>query len=290
MMEKREKIILRSFLVINLILLTSLIFTLFFLGKAQKDNYNELTKRIEDLNKDTQSKINTITDSLSTTKDEVNTLESTFHKEINSLSDDLSLLKSTAGEDFSGIIENSIKSVVTIKTDISQGTGFIINDGGYVITNYHVIEGASKASIYTSDQQSHIVYIIGSDSEMDITLLRINGTYQKLDLAESSEVKVGEKVIAIGNPLGLQFSVTEGIISALNRIGPNGKKVYIQIDASLNPGNSGGPLINKKGKVVGINNFKIGSGESLGFALESDSIKEVVNRISKEELNITIIS
>jgi len=89
--------------------------------------------------------------------------------------------------------------------------------------------------------------------------------------------------------LGLQFSVSEGIVSAVHREGLNGKDAYIQTDAALNPGNSGGPLINKEGKVIGINNFKIGSGENLGFALESNYIEEIVNQIGQQILNKTIV-
>ena len=104
-----------------------------------------------------------------------------------------------------------------------------------------------------------------------------------------SRVNQWEKVIAIGNPLGLQFSVSEGIVSAVHRQGPSQTNSYIQTDAALNPGNSGGPLINKQGKVIGINNFKVGGGESLGFALESNYIENIVNQIALEKLNQTLI-
>jgi len=120
-------------------------------------------------------------------------------------------------------------------------------------------------------------------------LLKISGDYNSIELGDSDDIQIGEKVIAIGNPLGLQFSVSEGIVSAINREGTNGIEAYIQTDAALNPGNSGGPLINKQGKVIGINNFKIGGGESLGFALESNYIKEVVNQISQEKYKINLI-
>jgi len=116
-------------------------------------------------------------------------------------------------------------------------------------------------------------------------LLKISGTYEALELADSDDLQVGRKVIAIGNPLGLSFSVTEGIISALERIGPNGLREYIQTDVSLNPGNSGGPLIDIQGQVIGINNFKIGGAEALGFSLESNAIRDSVNAM----LNKTII-
>ena len=108
-------------------------------------------------------------------------------------------------------------------------------------------------------------------------------------MENSDEIQIGEKVIAIGNPLGLQFSVSQGIISATHRQGANNLPVYIQTDAALNPGNSGGPLINKQGKAIGINNFKLGESESLGFALESNTLKEAINSIAEEFLKQTLI-
>ena len=120
-------------------------------------------------------------------------------------------------------------------------------------------------------------------------MLKISGEYTPLELGNSNDIQVGEKVIAIGNPLGLQFSVSEGIISAIHRPGINDLEAYIQTDAALNPGNSGGPLIDKKGEVIGINNFKVGGGENLGFALESNFIKDAVNTISQENLGGNLI-
>ena len=115
-------------------------------------------------------------------------------------------------------------------------------------------------------------------------MLKIEGEYQRISLSNSDELQVGNKVIAIGNPLGLSFTVTEGIISALDREGPNGIGEYIQTDVSLNPGNSGGPLISTLGEIVGINNFKIGGAEALGFALESNSIRKTINGIAGETI------
>ena len=93
----------------------------------------------------------------------------------------------------------------------------------------------------------------------------------------------------MGNPYGLSFSVTEGIVSALNRPGLAGNEAYIQTDVPLNPGNSGGPLVNKAGKVIGINNFKIGEAESLGFALESNHAVEIINEIAQDKLGVDLI-
>jgi len=215
--------------------------------------------------------------------------------ELGSLSQELNLLKASAGEDFSGIIEDAIESVVTIKTSAGfQGTGFIISDDGYLVTNAHVLADedgrlASSIQIITYGQKTKDSIFIGYNGELDIALLKISGSYNSLEFGDSDNIQIGEKVIAIGNPLGLQFSVTEGIISAVHRIGLSGTNDYVQTDAALNPGNSGGPLINKQGKVIGINNFKIGSGENLGFALESNPMIDSINEIYFQEFNKILI-
>ncbi len=194
-------------------------------------------------------------------------------------------IKATTQEDFSSVIEEAVKSVVAVSTDKSIGTGFMISPDGYIVTNYHIISGSeNKVSIKTYDRETIAATFIGKDELRDVALLKVDGSYSSLELADSSSLQVGKKVIAIGNPLGLSFSVTEGIISALERAGPNGLSEYIQTDVSLNPGNSGGPLIDTEGKVVGINNFKIGGAENLGFALESSSIRTSVNKIANQTL------
>ena len=134
-----------------------------------------------------------------------------------------------------------------------------------------------------SGRATHLI-VEGYDENLDLALLKMSGNYNSIELANSNNVQIGEKVIAIGNPLGLQFSVSEGIVSAIHREGPNNLEAYIQTDAALNPGNSGGPLINSEGDVIGINNFKSASGESLGFALEANELKKSVNNISENVL------
>ncbi len=180
-------------------------------------------------------------------------------------------------EDFSGIIEDSVKGVVSVGTEKSSGTGFIVNENGYVVTNAHVVLDARKIAVLTYDRKIIPAELIGQDKLRDLALLKIEGEHHALKLEDSDNLEVGRKVIAIGNPLGLSFTVTQGIISALDRTGPNGLAEYVQTDVSLNPGNSGGPLIDIQGKVVGINNFKVGNAEGLGFALESNSIRKTVN-------------
>lgn len=200
-------------------------------------------------------------------------------------SQEIKLLKS-AQEDFSGIVRDSVQGVVTISTPDSVATGFIVAPSGYVVTNFHAVSGhEDNIMIITYDRSEHKATFVGKSSSKDLVLLKIDGEeYKSLKLANIDEIQVGQKVIAIGNPLGLSFTVTEGIISGLHRPGPSGALEYIQTDVPLNPGNSGGPLINTKGEAVGINNFKIGGAESLGFALESDVIRSEINSILNKTL------
>ncbi len=193
------------------------------------------------------------------------------------------LLKSQSG-DFSEVIESSVRSVVSVGTDKSAASGFIVNSEGYIVTNSHVVEGAKEIKIMTYEREIISAILIGIDINRDIALLKVPGRYTPLKLADSDSLQVGEKVIAIGNPLGLAFSVSQGIISAVHREGPNGFEEYIQTDVSLNPGNSGGPLIDSSGKVVGINNFKVGGTEGLGFALESNPIRNVINQLADKTI------
>ncbi len=285
-LKKHHKWIIGSFstlVIIFMIISTIALLTVF---ARQEMNYNKVTIGITEIN----SKITTLSTNIMQNQIELNSLGT----QITNIDDEFDVLKASAGEDFSGIIENAIHSVVTIITDSGQGTGFIIHDEGYIVTNAHVLADeqgnlATGLKAITYNQGTLDAEFIGYNGPLDIALLRIGGTYDTLNLGDSNNLQIGEKVIAIGNPLGLQFSVSQGIISALNRKGINNVNAYIQTDAALNPGNSGGPLINTEGEVIGINNFKISGGESLGFSLESNYIKDIVNQISEETLNQTLI-
>jgi len=284
-LKKHHKIILGgfSFLIIIFIIVSSILtYSLFVRVEL---NQNKLSSDISTLQAETQNKLNELTESILKTKEELNSLNS----ELGNINEEFDLLKASVGEDFSGIIDNSIKSVVTIRTDVGQGTGFIITENGYLVTNAHVLVGGQEVYAITYEQKRIPAEFIGYDSTLDVALLKIPGEYNSLELGDSDKLQIGEEVIAIGNPLGLQFSVSQGIISAVHREGINKLPVYIQTDAALNPGNSGGPLINKQGKVMGINNFKLGGSESLGFALESNSLKEAINKIAEEFLGQTLI-
>ena len=131
-----------------------------------------------------------------------------------------------------------------------------------------------------SGKTYNVNILAGYDNNADIAVLKIDASdLRALKFGDSDEVKVGEKVIAAGNPAGLSFTVTEGIVSAFRTFN---NVNYIQTDVPINPGNSGGPLINTKGEIIGINNFKVGGFEGLGFAISSSNVRSVVNKIIDE--------
>ena len=274
-LKKHHKWLIGSFTSLIIIFMITISIFTYMIFIRQELNYNLLNRKITNLKIETQSNINSLSEGLIETRNE---LES----QLGIVQEEFGLLQASAGEDFSGIIENSVLSIVSIRTDASRGTGFIIDEDGYVVTNAHVLNYATIIEAITYNQEIIEATLVGYDLNFDIALLKISGTYNELELGDSNDVQVGERVIAIGNPLGLGFSVTQGIISGVHRRGPNGLDVYIQTDAALNPGNSGGPLINQQGKVIGINNFKVGSAEGLGFALESNFIKQAINDIYQE--------
>ncbi len=242
--------------------------------------YNtEINRKVDVNSAETQNNINQLSES-------VLNIEKSLQTEITSIKTNL---KNSASADFSLVIEDVVDSVVSVMTDAGQGTGFIISEDGYVVTNAHVLVEAKYANAITADKEKKSMTLIGYDAELDLALLKIDGSFKPLEFEATDNVRIGEKVIAIGNPLGLAFSVSEGIVSAKNRVGSNDLSAYIQTDAALNPGNSGGPLIDAEGKVVGINNFKLSGGENIGFALQSDYIVEGINKIAVDNLNGTIV-
>lgn len=165
-----------------------------------------------------------------------------------------------------------------------MGSGFFISADGYIITNNHVVKDAIKVIIHTIDGKEHIAKIIGTDSKTDLALLKIKGKdHPYIELGNSDKVEVGEWVLAIGNPFSQDLTVTSGIISAKGRrIGAAYYENYLQTDAAINRGNSGGPLINLEGKVIGINSVIIaptGGSVGIGFAIPSDMAKKVIGDI-----------
>jgi len=164
----------------------------------------------------------------------------------------------------------------------SLGSGFIIDHDGYIVTNNHVVEGADKIRVILKDEREFDAEVKGRDPNTDLALIKIksDGNLPVIQFGNSDDVKVGEWVMAIGNPFGLEHTVTVGIISAKGRvIGSGPYDDFIQTDASINPGNSGGPLINMDGKVVGINTAIIAGGQGIGFAIPVNMAKGIIEQL-----------
>lgn len=172
-----------------------------------------------------------------------------------------------------------------------MGSGIIIREDGYIVTNAHVVEGAKGITVQLGDGTSYEGRLVGSDSKTDLAVVKVDAeNLPAATFGNSDQVKMGEKVLAIGNPQSMDFagSVTQGIVSGLNRQitagGQNGTTVthytnLIQTDAAINPGNSGGALVNEYGQVIGINSAKViaTGAEGMGFAIPSNEVKPIVD-------------
>ena len=209
-------------------------------------------------------------------------------------------------EDATKVLEKTIKCVVGISkikntgssiflnnstSELGLGTGMIVSENGYILTNWHVAGNKYSNCYVTLDNGS--VYngnVMWADSDLDLAIIKISASnLNYISLGDSDNIKIGEKTYAIGNPIGVEFqrTVTSGIISGVNRtvkIEENNEASYmedlIQTDATINPGNSGGPLINTKGEVIGVNSIKIKEAEGIGFAIPINIIKPILESFS----------
>jgi serine protease Do len=181
-----------------------------------------------------------------------------------------------------------------------QGTGFVIRTDGYIVTNNHVVDGADELLVRFSDGREYEATVVGTDSDSDLAVIRIDAIdLHPVALGNSRDLEVGEWVIAVGSPFGLEQTVTAGIVSATGRsgIGLATYENYIQTDAAINPGNSGGPLLNLNGEVVGVNtaiSSRGGGNDGIGFAIPSHMVRNVTDgiidygRVSRGWLGVTI--
>ena len=192
------------------------------------------------------------------------------------------------------IYDKNIPSVVsitcTLNSGSSTGTGVVLSQNGYIVTNAHVVAGAQAIQVLLTDGRTYSAHLVGADSLSDLAVLYIPANdLVSAEFGDSAEIRVGDAVVAIGDPLGVAFrgTMTDGIVSAINRdVETNGRTMtLIQTNAALNSGNSGGPLINCFGQVIGINTMKIGTFaddagvEGLGFAIPSSYVKEIVDQL-----------
>jgi S1-C subfamily serine protease len=177
----------------------------------------------------------------------------------------------------------------TLSVPKGTGSGFVWDEQGHVVTNYHVIEGAAEARIRLSDGRDYAAVLVGASPDHDLAVLRIRVPANKpppVPLGSSHDLKVGQRVYAIGNPFGLDWSLTTGVVSALDRSLPsdNGPAIehLIQTDAAINPGNSGGPLLDSAGRLIGVNSAiysPSGAYAGVGFAVPADTVNRVVPRL-----------
>jgi putative serine protease PepD len=195
-----------------------------------------------------------------------------------------------------GVQEESSSPLGGGSTGTATGTGFVVSSNGLIVTNAHVVNGAQRVTAKVGDGTEHTATVVGKDESTDLAVLRINPgtqTLTPLSLADSSQVSVGDATFAIGDPFGLNGTLTTGVVSALDRSiqAPNGFTIVgaIQTDAALNPGNSGGPLLDGQGRVIGVNaqiesNSGSDSGQGqnsgIGFAVPSNTVRKVVSEIA----------
>ena len=193
-------------------------------------------------------------------------------------------MTSPSRDSFNHIYSSVKDSVVTIKTNIGRGSGVIVTDQGHVVTNEHVIRGAREIQIITSDNVSYSAAIVGTDAITDIALLKSNYLGEAIIFSDSSKARIGDVVLAIGNPFGVGQTLTQGIISRTNsgHITENPLDEFLQSDAAINPGNSGGAMVNTSGKLIGINtmNLSLGGGsDGIGLAVPSNLVKNIIEQI-----------
>lgn len=185
------------------------------------------------------------------------------------------------------LVQELGESVVQVRAPSGLGSGFFVTEDGYLITNFHVIEGETRLSVEVYHQRNgqlerrsyKDVRIVAMNKFADLALLKVEDkdapSFKRLLLGDPGSLSVGERVFAIGSPLGLERTVTEGILSTKTR--QMGGSLYLQTTAPINPGNSGGPLFNLRGEVVGVTNMKLTFGEGLGFAIPGDELKYFLN-------------
>lgn len=205
---------------------------------------------------------------------------------------------------FADLATSANPSVVYVRTVQSQrhgfrrvlrpgtGSGFIFDAAGKILTNYHVVSGADAIQVEFHDGRALMAEVVGADPLTDLAVIRVEASgLPALPLGDSDEIRVGDWVVAIGNPFGLEHTVSAGIISAKERTGrdvqlgdPDAYYSFLQTDASINPGNSGGPLIDLRGRVVGINTAINQTANNIGFAIPVNMVRQLLPRLLKDGL------
>ena len=259
----------------------------------KKEISSQMSAVVQDSQTTTQQAPETETTTETTIKAETTTLGSASQENINSGTYTSSNDKPSLGVSLSAkeIYKNNVDSVVSIEVrssyTVGYGTGFIVSERGYIVTNYHVVEGADKVSVTLYDESTYSAKIIGYEESNDLAVIKIEpeGKIESLVYGRSTQLSVGDDVYVIGNPLGdLTFTLTRGVVSALNRLIDTGSGFNInmfQTDAAINSGNSGGPVFDEHGFVVGIASAKYASSsiEGLCFCVPIDDVRSMIDEI-----------
>ena len=247
---------------------------------------SDLSTSVQNYNYQSLNRDSVLSNSIQSSSNNSLTQLSSFQHKLQTVED--------AAVDFTPIIPKAVSAVVTIGKKeqgyfVTMGSGVIIDSNGYLVTNYHVVDNLGQLYVKMHEGVDYAATMVGKDEKWDVAVLKITTEkkdFDELEWADSDKAFVGEHVIAIGNPIGLESTVTEGIISSTKRAVEGDSGIfYIQTDVAINAGNSGGPLIDKDGKIVGINTMKysqIGY-EGLSFALRSNDVRGVVLKILQAE-------
>ncbi|MDC0273704.1 MAG: trypsin-like peptidase domain-containing protein [Planctomycetaceae bacterium] len=177
------------------------------------------------------------------------------------------------------------------ENQVGVGTGFIWDKSGHIVTNFHVIQNADGATVQLADESVYEAKVVGASPEQDLAVLKIEAPAESLHpipVGTSADLKVGQTVVALGYPLGLNLTLTKGVISGLDQLLPlqGGSEIHraIQTDASINPGNSGGPLLDSEGRLIGVNTAIILAPAGFGFAIPVDTVRDAIEKMSKNPL------
>ncbi|MBU2561089.1 MAG: trypsin-like peptidase domain-containing protein [Nanoarchaeota archaeon] len=250
------------------------------LSKTRIEQVNsDLGQKLQDYNYQAMQRDTALSDSIQKTSNR-------SLSEISSFSQQLETFRKTT-VDFSPVIPKVLNTVVTIGKKgpsyfNTAGSGVFVNKEGYIVTNYHVVDDLGTITVRTHDDKEYTATLIGRDEDWDIAVIKPvteKNDFEYLEWADSEKVSVGDAVIAVGNPVGFESTVTQGIISNTKRLIPSEIDIfYLQTDVAINAGNSGGPLVNKEGKIVGIATLKYSrvGYEGLSFALRSNDVQGVL--------------
>ena len=287
-----------ALLLIAVILLSGIVSVLSFLNVQLFQELSELTKTVESIPMSFSDEEETFPPATSEPVSVSGELHSgEFSIKLNPSPEAMANISQEGGLSWQSIYEKNIDSVVSISAvgygGSSTGTGLVVSTDGYIVTNCHVVEDMQEITILLTDNRKFSASLIGADAISDLAVLHIDATgLTAAEFGDSDALRVGDAVAAIGDPLGVELrgSMTDGIISAINRdVKMNGRPMtLIQTNAALNAGNSGGPLVNCYGQVIGINTMKISafaesSGvEGLGFAIPSTTVKDIIDQLIRQ--------